>query len=80
MPNHGLQCGVLVLQRPLGHHLLLVMVHRQSIRHLLYVLPQRGDGLPDEQQDYQPAQYWLAESWQESLTHKASSPKTQIPS
>ena len=54
MPNHGLQCGVLVLQRPLGHHLLLVMVHRQSIRHLLYVLPQRGDGLPYQEQDYQP--------------------------
>ena len=54
MTNHRLQRGVLVVQRPLGHHLLLIVIDRQPLRHLLYVLPQRGDGLPDEQQDYQP--------------------------
>ena len=81
MPNHGLQCGVLVLQRPLGHHLILIMVHRQSLRHLLYVLPQGGDGLPYQQQHYQP------DDWSRSYFHNyklrtdnASSPKTQMPS
>ena len=81
MTNHGLQRGVLVLQcggagsRPLGHHLLIVVVHRQPLRHLLYMLPQRGDGLPDEQQDYQPAQYWLAESWQEESNSQGKQPE-----
>ena len=62
--NHWLQRGVLVLQcgrvrpRGLGHHLILIMVHRQSLRHLLYVLPQRSDGLPYQQQHYQPGQWW----------------------
>ena len=62
MTNHGLQRGVLVLQRggvwagALGHHLLLIVIHWESLCHLLYVLPQRGDGLPYQQEDYQPDQ------------------------
>ena len=81
MTNHWLQRGVLVLQcggvraGPLRHHLLIVVVHRQPLRHLLYVLPQRGDRLPDEQQDYQPAQYWLAESWQEDSDSQGKQPE-----
>ena len=88
MPHHGLQRGVLVLQRggvwagALGHHLLLIVIHRQSLRHLLYVLPQRGDGLPDEQQDYQPGkkQSLRGVRWGVGVTHRASSPNTQMPS
>ena len=62
MTNHGLQRGVLVLQcggvwaGALGHHLLLIVIHWQSVSHLLYVLPQGGDGLPYQQQHYQPDQ------------------------
>ena len=62
MTNHGLQRGVLVLQcggvwpGALGHHLLLIVIDWQSLSHLLYVLPQGGDGLPYQQQDYQPDQ------------------------
>ena len=58
--NHWLQCGVLVLQcggvwpGALGHHLLLIVIHWQSLSHLLYVFPQWGDGLPYQQEDYQP--------------------------
>ena len=46
MTNHGLQRGVLVLQcggvwaGALGHHLLLIVIHWESLCHLLYVLPQ----------------------------------------
>ena len=57
--HHGLQRGVLVLQpRRLwrgGAGVLLVVVDWQPLRHSLYVLPQRRDRLPDQEQHYQPA-------------------------
>ena len=68
MTNHGLQRGVLVLQcggvwpGALGHHLLLIVIDWQSLSHLLYVLPQGGDGLPYQQEDYQPGQCLLVTS------------------
>ena len=89
MANHRLQRGVLVLQggggRPgaLGHHLVLIVIDWQSVSHLLYVLPQRGDGLPYQQEDYQPGQCLLetnCSAGRERGTHKARSPKTQMPS
>ena len=53
-----LQCGG-VRAGALGHHLVLIVIHGQSVSHLLYVLPQRGDGLPYQQEDYQPGQCLL---------------------
>ena len=67
--NHWLQCGVLVLQcggvwpGPLGHHLVLIVIHWQSLSHLLYVFPQRGDGLPYQQEDYQPDEKTIVRMW-----------------
>ena len=56
--HHGLQRGVLVLQprrlRRGGAGVLLVVVDWQPLRHSLYVLPQRRDRLPDQEQHYQP--------------------------
>ena len=56
--HHGLQRGVLVLQPGRlgrgGAGVLLVVVDGQPLRDSLYVLPQRGDGLPDQEQHYQP--------------------------
>ena len=53
-----MHCGR-VRPRGLGHHLILIVIHGQSVCHLLYVLPQGGDGLPYQQKDYQPGQCLL---------------------
>ena len=37
-----------------GAGVLLVVVDWQPLRHSLYVLPQRRDRLPDQEQHYQP--------------------------